>query len=319
MAEDKIYYPETIEVYPLPETVESEGANSPSLTAGGISYSEVLPGNPFPEATPFTRELISNSLNTITKKILGEYSFAELGAFIVGEYESGVSGEVTISPSGISAKNSAGETTFALDGDTGDATFSGAITASSVSGGTISGVTITGGTITGTTIKTASSGVRVEIVADQAKISLYDAGDDTVFVIDETGSNVQLISADGRGMVVGSAGSMLIDAGTGLYLEANSGVLELKASGNIEVVGTLDLNSNNINDVASIDGGGNSVQFDDDIDMNDNVVGDLNRIVWNTRSTNPSDSWALYMYDNSGYSLRTRMDGSTWSVDQTSI
>ena len=49
-----------------------------------------------------------------------------------------------------------------------------------------------------------------------------------------------------------------------------------------------------------------------------NAVG-LNVLVFDTRSSAPSDSWALYMYSSGGYGLRTRMNGGNWQVDQTAI
>jgi len=47
----------------------------------------------------------------------------------------------------------------------------------------------------------------------------------------------------------------------------------------------IDLNNNNINDVASIDGGGNGVDFDDDVDMGSNATNYTNfEVVYNSSS-----------------------------------
>lgn len=87
------------------------------------------------------RELIGKSLNTLERKIKGSYYFAPQGAFKVGKYVAGVSGEIVYSPDGIVGKNSAGITTFALSGDTGDLVLLGTIyaTAGSIGGFTIEG------------------------------------------------------------------------------------------------------------------------------------------------------------------------------------
>lgn len=77
-------------------------------------------------------ELLSTSLNTKSKKIMAEFEFTESGALQIGKYENGVSGDVRISPNGMTARNQSGNTTFALDGDTGDAVFAGEIRSGSV-------------------------------------------------------------------------------------------------------------------------------------------------------------------------------------------
>jgi hypothetical protein len=82
-------------------------------------------------------ETISTSLDTKSKAIKGAYTFEQLGALIVGLFQSGVAGQVTISPDGIVAIDKDGNTTFALDGQTGDATFKGTIQASSFIAGAI--------------------------------------------------------------------------------------------------------------------------------------------------------------------------------------
>lgn len=81
------------------------------------------------------RILLSDSLNTVSKKILQEYQFTQQGAIQVGEYQSGVSGDIRISPNGITARDLAGNTTFDLDGDTGDAAFKGRLEAGSIVAG----------------------------------------------------------------------------------------------------------------------------------------------------------------------------------------
>lgn len=87
-------------------------------------------------------ETISESLDTATRKIKGEFTFEQLGAITIGLFKEGVSGEIAISPDGIVATNRDGETTFALDDETGDATFKGRVTAGSFVSGNSHGATV---------------------------------------------------------------------------------------------------------------------------------------------------------------------------------
>lgn len=136
-----IYYPETIDSMPLPGIEYEQTTESKSSTTGGVNYAERVPVNVSFPIKPVAVETIGQSFNTKTKKILGEFTFGILGAISVGQYEYGVSGEVKISPNGIIAKNINGDTTFALDAVSGDATFAGTILAGSVVAGN---VTVTG-------------------------------------------------------------------------------------------------------------------------------------------------------------------------------
>lgn len=79
--------------------------------------------------------VISDSLNTLSKQILGIFTFGQVGALKIGTYEFGISGEIDISPNGITAKNVNGDTTFAIDGATGNATFLGTLQAGTVIAG----------------------------------------------------------------------------------------------------------------------------------------------------------------------------------------
>jgi len=140
MKDVKVYKPKTIKDSPFPQ--ESEAGLETSKEKGVTYGPSTIKDQPFP--TPVTASnLVSSALNTKSKKILGEFSFAFKGAFQVGKYKEGVSGDLRISPDGITARNLSGETTFALDGTTGDAIFSGTVVASTIIGGDIIGVTIT--------------------------------------------------------------------------------------------------------------------------------------------------------------------------------
>ena len=125
---DKVYYPETIINSSFPGVEEVESDESKVV---GVFVQEVTGGTEFP-ASNVVNELISRTLDTKRKKILGEYTFNETGAIKIGNYVSGSTGQILISPDGIVALNASNKTTFSLDGDTGDATFLGTVAAGSV-------------------------------------------------------------------------------------------------------------------------------------------------------------------------------------------
>ena len=133
MADSKTYLPEEITTEPFPAPGD-ELVNAGSATvAAGKEDQQLSPATTgvnkkFPERV-IAHQTISESLNTKEKKILGNYQFGPQGAIQVGKYVSGTSGDIKITPDGVTARNSTGDTTFALDGTTGDATFKGTIEA----------------------------------------------------------------------------------------------------------------------------------------------------------------------------------------------
>lgn len=139
MAEDKVYYPETIDENPFPQGEGIASFIPDQETSGGNYSNQEINSQSFP-MRKVSHELISLSLNTKSRKILGEFEFTQSGALQIGEYENGVSGDLKISPAGIVARNTAGTTTFAIDGETGDATFAGTIQ----SGALVTGIVAVG-------------------------------------------------------------------------------------------------------------------------------------------------------------------------------
>jgi len=129
MAEDKVYTPEVVQDQPFPGGTEE------------IPKAETLPSGTYsPTITPakeITRkrvavELLSQALNTRTKRILQEFELELSGGFKIGDYKSGETGDVRITPNGITARDKAGVTTMSLDGLTGDAIFKGKIQSGAV-------------------------------------------------------------------------------------------------------------------------------------------------------------------------------------------
>lgn len=128
---DKVYYPEIIETYPLPDTVVETETPAGTYTPKGDFTPSADVDEKFPPKS-VAKELIGVSLNTKSQKILGNFTFGQVGAISIGTYESGVSGDIRLTPTGIVARNINGVTTFALDGSTGDAVFLGQVKAGSV-------------------------------------------------------------------------------------------------------------------------------------------------------------------------------------------
>ena len=136
MSENKVYQPETIDDNweGIGEDKSGEGLVGENLNKSGDSevYSQTSQKDkPIPKKV-IAHETINQSINTQQQRILGSYQFGQLGAIKIGDYEPEVSGDIRISPSGITARNSAGLDTFTLDGETGNATFRGTISAGDV-------------------------------------------------------------------------------------------------------------------------------------------------------------------------------------------
>jgi len=140
MADEKVYTPQVLQDAPFPtEVIQSDVISTGSKE---VATPATIQDTKFPHIKS-AKELLSNSLNTKSKKILQEFTFAQHGAIKVGKYENGVSGEVNISPDGISARNQDNLDTFVLDGQTGDASFAGQVT---ILGGVITGEVLVGNT-----------------------------------------------------------------------------------------------------------------------------------------------------------------------------
>ena len=135
---DKVFYPELVEENPFP------GGDVPVLLPATQSPTGTYtPTTTKPKSFPTRKiatELIGQAINTRSKKILQEFEFAQHGAIQVGTYENGVSGDLRLTPNGLTARDLAGITTFAIDGTTGGAVFKGEVQA----GAFISGLVVVG-------------------------------------------------------------------------------------------------------------------------------------------------------------------------------
>lgn len=181
----KVYEPETIPDTPLP----NQGGDTGQSTVSGqnqVYHPEEIPNQPFPSKV-IASELIGQNLDTQAKKILGNFSFTQFGGIQVGEYKSGVSGDIKISPSGIVARDSTGTNTFVLDGTTGNATFKGTVQAGSV----ISGELTVGGSLNG-----------------NGRIHVLDSGGVERVTIDNNGITIN----NGKVVINDQNGTLVIDS-----------------------------------------------------------------------------------------------------------
>lgn len=128
--DEKVYEIPTITDNPLPGQDQISYASSEKSNSQTIEPSKIN-NQSFP-VKRVAVELLSSALNTRSKKILQEFEFTESGSIQIGKYTNGQSGDVRLTPNGITARDKAGTTTFALDGDTGDAVFKGTVQAGSV-------------------------------------------------------------------------------------------------------------------------------------------------------------------------------------------
>lgn len=141
--DEKVYIPEVIQETPFPGISESLDTQTQNKSGGNYS-----PVTTKPKQFPTKRtavELISTSLNTRSRKVLKEFQLQQAGGFQIGNFEEGISGDLRITPNGLTARNIAGITTFAIDGDTGDATFLGILQAGTLVGGDNTVIIDTGG------------------------------------------------------------------------------------------------------------------------------------------------------------------------------
>ena len=125
--------PQTITDQPVPllegGMTPTTGTTTNPVTSDSGAYTPAPVTNVQVPFEQIAVDTIGTSINTETKSILGQFTFEQLGAIVVGLFQQGVSGEVKISPDGIIATNVNGDITFALDGTTGDATFKGTVEA----------------------------------------------------------------------------------------------------------------------------------------------------------------------------------------------
>lgn len=161
----------------------SGSSASPTKKATTLSKVPQTPPIKFRERI-VSDEVISTSLDTQSRRILGTFEFGKVGALQIGKYEENVSGDIRISPTGIVGRNINGVITFIIDAETGDATFRGTVAAGSL----ISGDLVLGGDGNGDgmmTIKDAAG--NSIIIGDNLGHHYYNITGDELVRVNDTG------------------------------------------------------------------------------------------------------------------------------------
>jgi hypothetical protein len=251
MTDNKIYLPEVL----VPEDPNSDVINdlsNPGQTINVFLGKGTEKGNQkiaidprFPDLY-IAREVISKALDTSSQRILGSFNFGETGALQVGKYELGVSGDLRISPNGLSARNSAGDTTFAIDGTTGDATFLGTVAAGSIITGYLAvgeaagdvnsgATTISGGKITANSITADRLSVST-LSAITADLGTITAGTVTGAVIQtSTGSSRwELTASPQRMRMLDSGNERVVMQADGMQMYGNTALRFRETSGSTD-------------------------------------------------------------------------------------
>lgn len=125
MPVDQVFTPKVVEENPFPQEGVSDTTSTQS-TSGQVFRPETTKEQSFPTKRVAV-ELLSVALNTKSKKVLQEFELVQSGGFQIGKYENGVSGDVRITPNGITGRDQSGNTTFGVDATTGDAVFTGTL------------------------------------------------------------------------------------------------------------------------------------------------------------------------------------------------
>lgn len=131
----QVFYPSVIPDTPLPEQVQQDLTSS-QPSSNGVSQPATTTEYPLP-TKKIAVELLSQALNTRSKKILQNFEFTQSGGLQIGVFEAGVSGDIRISPIGLIARDQSGNITVEIDGDTGDAFFTGTLRSSNLISGNV--------------------------------------------------------------------------------------------------------------------------------------------------------------------------------------
>jgi len=115
MDEEKVFTQEVIQETPFPGEPEVIAPMAQPNPIGTFTPPTVKEKSLPKKRTAV--ELLSTALNTRSRKILEEFELQQSGGLKIGDFKEGVSGDVRITPNGLTGRNIAGLVTFALDTD----------------------------------------------------------------------------------------------------------------------------------------------------------------------------------------------------------
>ena len=133
--DDKTYHQEIVQDNPFPGEPLLVPLTSQANPAGTFSPS-VSKDKTFPIKRTAV-ELLSTALNTRSRKILEKFDLVQSGAIQIGNFKEGLTGDLRLTPNGITARDIAGLTTFAIDGSDGSAVFAGEVRSGTLITGTV--------------------------------------------------------------------------------------------------------------------------------------------------------------------------------------
>lgn len=114
--DEKIYYNDVSEDTPFPVDPSEALVISNQSESGGTYSNTTTKGGTFPVKRQAV-ELISEVLNTRSRKVLQSFDLQQSGGFQIGNFEDGTSGDIRITPNGIVGRDTDGIVAFSLDTD----------------------------------------------------------------------------------------------------------------------------------------------------------------------------------------------------------
>lgn len=112
---EKIYEPEVVQDTPFPNQTDQPTVVNQTIS-GGVVGAATTKEKVFPKKRVAV-ELLSQVLNTRSRKVLQEFDLEQSGGFRVGNYQEGISGDISITPNGIVGRDLSGIQTFVLDNE----------------------------------------------------------------------------------------------------------------------------------------------------------------------------------------------------------
>jgi len=133
MPDETVFFPEIVEENPFPGEPAVADVQGQTLPAGTFAPT-TTPAKTFPVKRTAV-ELLSTALNTRSRKILEEFELQQSGGLKIGDFKTGISGDLRLTPNGLTARDKAGLTTFVIDGTDGSAIFRGTVQTGAVVAG----------------------------------------------------------------------------------------------------------------------------------------------------------------------------------------